>query len=87
MLCVEILSIIRYIQAKIHTTEGWYHKVTVRTKGIVGKKDRLWITPVTKTKMHSMKDVKKFLEFMTTANGNEEEALVLFKAYKINRKK
>jgi hypothetical protein len=44
-----------------------------------GAQDRYWYTPALNYKLRSMREVKRFMSALTTANGDEKEAWGAFK--------
>lgn len=59
---------------------GWTKRIFERPSGATkGSHDRYWYTPITKRKLRSMVEVKRFIAALGKSEGNEDEAWKLFK--------
>lgn len=62
---------------------GWTKKIFERPSGATkGSHDRYWYTPITKRKLRSMVEVKRFIEALGKSNGDENQAWKIFKTKK-----
>lgn len=60
--------------------DGWTKKTFERTCGKTkGRLDSYWYSPIQKKKFRSMTEVRRFLNALKQANGDEEKAWRLFK--------
>jgi len=62
--------------------KGWIKRVFERKGGATnGRADRYWYTPIQAYKLRSMVEVKRFLDALAAANGDEPKAKQTMKNY------